>query len=153
MRPLPAAAVGARRPDCLIDHADGPLPMSALLPHAFDDTDLGRVDRTAPHGTDATSTVPAALALKVGSGTVFVHPDVADGRQVWTAYWERSSGTADGEPAGILEEGPTWGAAGEAVAWGRIRTPRVIVVDAQGSTSWAGNSSRPAGIHQDWSTP
>ncbi|MET7425606.1 cytidine deaminase [Dactylosporangium sp. NPDC005555] len=135
-------------PDCLIDHADGPLPMSALLPYAFDDRDLGRIGGgTAPPAP----TVPAALALKVGTGTVFVHPDVADVRQVWTAYWERSSGTADGEPAGILEEGPTWATAGEAVAWGRIRTPRVVVVDAQGTSRWAGDTPRPAGIDQDWS--
>ncbi|MEV0132033.1 cytidine deaminase [Dactylosporangium sp. NPDC050688] len=135
-------------PGCLIDHADGPLPMSALLPYAFDDTDLGRI---ASHQAASAPTVPAALALKVGTGTVFVHPDVADGRQVWTAYWERSSGTADAEPAGILEEGPTWDTAADAVAWGRIRTPRVVVVDAQGGTSWAGDTPRPAGIEQDWS--
>jgi cytidine deaminase len=132
-------------PACLIDHADGPLPMSALLPYAFDDGDLDRF------AAEKQPTVPAALALKVGSGTVFVHPDIADGRQVWTGYWERSSGTGDDEPAGILEEGPTWGTAAEAVNWGRIRTPRVIVVDAQGTASWAGDTPRPAGIEHDWS--
>ena len=30
---------------------------------------------------------------------------------------------------------------------------RVVVVDAQGTTSWAGESPRPAGIEHDWSTP
>jgi cytidine deaminase len=127
--------------------------MSALLPYAFDDRDLDRVAGLDGSGAPPAPTVPAALALKVGTGTVFVHPDVADGRQVWTAYWERSSGVADGEPAGILEEGPTWATAAEAVGWGRIRTPRVVVVDAQGSTSWAGDTPRPAGIEHDWSTP
>jgi cytidine deaminase len=127
--------------------------MSALLPHAFDDADLARIAA----GHDKQPTVPAALALKVGSGTVFVHPDIAGGRQVWTSYWERSSGTGtgtgDAEPAGILEEGPTWDTAAEAVAWGRIRTPRVVVVDARGTASWAGDTPRPAGIEQDWSMP
>ena len=137
-------------PDCLIDHADGPLPMSALLPYAFDDTDLGRV---ASPGASATPTVPAALALKVGTGTVFVHPDVADGRQVWTAYWERSSGTADGEPAGILEEGPTWGTAAEASRLGPDPHATGGRGGRAGHFQWAGDTPRPAGIEQDWSTP
>jgi cytidine deaminase len=135
----------------LIDHASGPVPMSALLPHAFDTEDLDRI--AAEHAErDRRPAVPAALALKVGSGTVFVHPDIADGRQVWTSYWERSSGSADDEPAGILEEGPNFATAPEAVEWGRIRTPRVVVVDAQGTASWAGDTPRPTGIERDWST-
>jgi cytidine deaminase len=133
--------------ELLIDHQSGPLPMTALLPHAFDDQDLDRFGAVERAGAP---TVPAALALKVGSGTVFVHPDIANGRQVWTSYWERSSG-GDDEPAGILEEGPTFAAAREAVEWGRIRTPRVVVVDAQGTASWAGDTPRPNGIEQDWS--
>ncbi|GAA0739129.1 cytidine deaminase [Dactylosporangium roseum] len=135
-------------PSLLIDHASGPLPMTALLPYAFDDTDLERFAAER----DKQPTVPAALALKVGSGTVFVHPEIAAGQQVWTAYWERSSGTGDDERTGILEEGPTWDTAAEAVNWGRIRTPRVVVIDAQGTASWAGDTPRPAGIEQDWST-
>ncbi|GAA2389349.1 cytidine deaminase [Dactylosporangium salmoneum] len=132
----------------LIDHREGPLPMTALLPHAFDDADLDRIAAER----DRRPAVPAALALKVGSGTVFVHPDIAEGRQVWTSYWERSSGAADDEPAGILEEGPTFASDAEAVEWGRIRTPRVVVVDGQGNTSWAGDTPRPAGIERDWSS-
>jgi cytidine deaminase len=137
-------------PALLIDHASGPLPMSSLLPYAFDDTDLVRIVDRGP--ADDRPGVPAALALNVGRGTVFVHPDIADGRAVWTSYWERSSGTGDDEPAGILEEGPIFLSAAEAVDWGRIRTPRVVVVDALGTTSWAGDTPRPAGIEQDWSS-
>jgi cytidine deaminase len=136
-------------PDCLIDHVDGPEPMVSLLPYAFDDADLARSpQRTAP----SAPSVPAALALHAGTGTVFVHPDVAAGKQVWTAYWERSSGFgADPlEPTGILEEGPSWDGAADAVAWGRVRTPRVVVVDASGATAWAGTGARPAGIEKDW---
>jgi cytidine deaminase len=136
-------------PDCLIDHVDGPEPMASLLPYAFDDTDLGRAPRRPAQPDTA---VPAGLALLAGSGTVFVHPDVLGGKQVWTAYWERSSGLgADpSEPAGILEEAPSWEQVREAVAWGRERTPRVIVVDATGGTAWAGVGERPTGIERDW---
>ncbi len=93
-------------PDCLVDHVDGPEPMAALLPDAFDDTDLGR----APREPKPSTAVPASLALLAGTGTVFVHPDVVGGSQVWTAYWERSSkfGADPDEPTGILEEGPSW---------------------------------------------
>jgi len=131
-------------PECLIDHVDGPEPMASLLPYAFDDADLSRVPRRPSLG------VPASLALQVGTGTVFVHPDVAGGRQIWTAYWERSSGVDPTEPTGILEEGPSWERVEDAVAWGRARTPRVLVVDASGATTWAGNGARPAGIEKDW---
>lgn len=138
--------------ELLVDHAGGPLPMTALLPHAFDDADLDRIAAERERAErDRKPTVPAALALKVGSGTVFVHPDIAEGRQVWTSYWERSSGASADEPAGILEEGPTFATAADAVEWGRIRTPRVVVVDAQGAASWAGEAPRPAGIERDWS--
>ena len=98
------------------------------------------------------SSVPAGLALYTGTGTVFVHPDVAAGQQVWTGYWERSAGfgAVEGEPTGILEEAPTWSAPADAVAWGRARTPRVVVVDASGATTWAGSGDRPTGIDRDW---
>jgi cytidine deaminase len=118
--------------------------MADLLPSAFDADDL-----RAPVSAGAVA-VPAALARHTGTGTVFVHPDVLSGKQVWTAYWERSSG-APGEPAGILEEAPTWPEASLAVSWGRVRTSRVIVIDASGAAAWAGASQRPTEIDRDWS--
>src|SRR5688572_10244434 len=135
--------------ECLIDHARGPVPMGELLPYAFDDTDLGRV---AGAGEPVRTGVPPSLAVNVGTGTVFIHPDVTGDRTVWTGYWERSSsfGTDPGEPSGILEEGPLWPDADSAVAWGRLRTPRVVVVDAGGAATWAGSGERPAGIEQNW---
>ena len=84
--------------------------------------------------------VPARLAEWRGRGTVFVHPDMAGGQRVWTGYWERSdrafTSDADGRATartrraavgevGILEEAPTWSEQADAVAWGRVRTPRV----------------------------
>jgi cytidine deaminase len=124
-------------PDCLVDSVDGPLPMEALLPGAFEAADLGR----------AVPAIPGRLLAFRGKGTVFVHPDVAGGQRVWTGYWERSTGTGD-DPPGILEEAPTWPSAAEAVAWGRARTPRVVVVDADGTTSWAGVGDGPADLPQ-----
>jgi cytidine deaminase len=120
-------------PDCLVDAPDRPVPMSELLPYAFEAADMGRV---AP-------SIPGRLMEFRGRGTVFVHPDMAGGQRVWTGYWERSSG-ADDEPPGILDEAPSWPSTVEAVTWGRARTPRVVVVDADGATWWAGVGDGPA---------
>jgi cytidine deaminase len=106
--------------------------MAHLLPYAFDAAELDRPPQ-----------LPAKLREYQGRGTVFVHPDVLDGQRVWTGYWERSSGAGADEPAGILEEAPQWRAVEDAVAWGRLRTARVVVVDADGKTSWAGTGRGP----------
>jgi cytidine deaminase len=50
------------------------------------------------------------------------------------------------EERGILEEGPTWEKRDDAVAWGRERTPRVVVVYADGALSWAGEGEPPAAL-------
>ena len=121
-------------PECLVDAPGGPLPMSELLPYAFEAEDLGR----------AAPSIPGRLLEFRGRGTVFVHPDVANGQRVWTGYWERSTGTD--EPPGILDEAPTWPSPVDAVAWGRARTPRVVVVDADGATWWAGSGEGPADL-------
>jgi cytidine deaminase len=155
-------------PECLVEAEGGPLRMASLLPHAFDAEDL---DRPAP-----VEMLPARVRQWHGRGTVFVHPDQVGGQQVWTAYWERSSGlandagyagdagdshgAADAEASpgreedergileederGILEEGPIWMSSADAIAWGRARTPRVVVVDADGTLSWAGDGDPPA---------
>jgi cytidine deaminase len=123
-------------PHCLVDAQPAPVPMSALLPHAFDADELSERGRPA---------IPARLREHHGRGTVFVHPDMAGGQRIWTGYWERSSGTS-GEPTGILEEAPNWPLVDDAVAWGRQRTTRVVVVDADGATYWAGEGAAPAGM-------
>jgi cytidine deaminase len=125
-------------PSLAIDASGGPITMVDLLPHAFDATDLGRA-APAPGGW-----VPARLAEHVGRGTVFVHPEVAGGQQVWTGYW------GGDEPAGIIEEGPVWPRAADGIAWGRARTPRVVIVDARGTAYWAGAGPRPAEIAEEW---
>jgi cytidine deaminase len=128
-------------PTCLVDHWDGPLPLAELLPHAFGPENL----------TESVSTpvwVPPKLREHRGTGTVFVHPDMAGGTRVWTGYWERSS--AGGAAGTILEEGPVWTEAAEGVAWGRARTPRVVVVDADGQLFWAGADPAPAEVGQVW---
>jgi cytidine deaminase len=123
-------------PQCLVDHADGPLPLAALLPHAFGPENL--------HEPLHPPAIAPRLRQFHGQGTVFVHPDMSGGERVWTAYWERSAG-ADAD-RGILEEGPMWTEVTEAVAWGRVRTPRVVVVEADGELSWAGTGPAPAEI-------
>ncbi len=130
-------------PECLVDHADGPLPLSKLLLHAFGPEDLHEPTHPSP--------LPPRLRRWEGKGTVFVHPDVAAGEQVWTAYWERSSGV-DSE-RGILDEGPMWTDVAEAVAWGQARTPRVIVVEADGELAWAGTEAAPPEVTRMWSEP
>jgi cytidine deaminase len=131
----------------LVDHAGGPVTMADLLPYAFDEIDLGRV--TSP-AADSTARVPAVLSNRVGSGTAFLHPDVAGGQQVWTGYW---SAGRPGDPEGsasVIEEGPVWPDAGSAVAWGRARTPRVVVIDGEGHMYWAGAGERPSEFAEEW---
>lgn len=128
-------------PHCLVDHRDGPLPLSDLLPHAFGPDDLHEPLHPPP--------LPPRLRQFHGQGTVFVHPDTAGGQQMWTAYWERSAGSE--AERGILEEGPMWTDLADAVAWGRARTPRVVVVEADGELAWAGTGPAPAEIGRVWS--
>jgi cytidine deaminase len=133
-------------PDCLVDAAGKPRRMAELLPEAFDEIALGKVVTSTVDSRDA---VPARLAPYLGRGTVFVHAEVLGGRQVWTGYWERSSGTGD-DPAGIIEEAPTWPDLAAAVAWARARTPRVVVVEPDGTLEWAGPGDPPAGMEKRW---
>jgi cytidine deaminase len=130
-------------PDCLVDAAPGPIPLAELLPYPFETADLDRVKRN-----DSVAEVPGRLLEFVGRGTVFVHRDVLGGRTVWTGYWERASHADEG--AGILEEAPTWPQAAAAVAWGRARTPRVVVVEGDGTMSWAGTGDPPVEVGTQW---
>jgi cytidine deaminase len=128
-------------PQCLIDADPQPRSMAELLPHAFDVADLDAVTaQSKPHAP----VLPPDLAEWKGRGTVFVHADMAGGQRIWTGYWERS--TTPDEPAGILEEAPNWPSAAEGAAWGRVRTPRVVVVRADGTTAWAGEGNPPTGM-------
>lgn len=127
-------------PSCLIDAHPTARAMAELLPFAFDEGDMALVSGTP---------VPARLRGYEGTGTVFVHPDLAGADQVWTGYWERSTGSA-GERTGILEEAPNFGTPEEAVAWGRLRTPRVVVVSTEGELAWAGAGEPPPPISARW---
>ena len=133
-------------PECLVEALPRPLRMAELLPHAFGPEDIEKVTGATP-----VPEVPTALAKWRGRGTVFVHPDLSGGETIWTGYWERSSGEPGStEEKGILEEGPNLASASAAVAWGLVRTPRVVVVDAEGALSWAGEGEAPEGIPQRW---
>ncbi len=134
--------------ECLVEAVPRPLRMAELLPHAFGREDLDTVTKIAP-----VPEVPARLARWRGRGTVFVHPDISGGNRVWTAYWERATGATGpeaGEEVGILEEGPIWKAVADAVSWARVRTPRVVVVDSEGSLRWAGEGEAPENIATRW---
>ena len=76
-----------------------------------------------------------------------------------SAQWQRDEGTlssgADARPGSwgghavnLIDY--TRGAGPVCVTWGRLRTARVLVVDGQGSTYWAGVGPRPAEIDEDW---
>ena len=132
-------------PNCLIEAKGGPLTMAQLLPHAFDVADIDAVV-----GEHPVPVVPDRLAAWRGRGSVFVHPDLDAGRQVWTAYWERSAGAEVEAETGVLEEGPTWPDPAEAIEWGLARTPRVVVVDAGGNFFWAGEGDPPMEIPVRW---
>jgi cytidine deaminase len=133
-------------PDCRVETAAGSVSMAELLPFAFDVADLDRAAEKADK--PSVDAVPSRLLEYVGHGAVFVHRDVAGGQLVWTGYWERAA-HAD-EPSGILQEAPTWPDAAAAVAWGRARTSRVVVVEADGTLSWAGVGDPPAEIAREW---
>src|SRR4051812_46731348 len=130
-------------PECLFEAVPRPLKLSELLPHAFGPDDLDKVT-----GPASGHQVPDALAKWRGRGTVFVHPDLAGGATIWTGYWERSGG--QDEVKGVLEEAPNFPTAAEAVSWGQVRTPRIVVVDADGGLSWAGEGDPPEGIPVTW---
>jgi len=66
-------------PDCLVEAVPRPLRMDELLPNAFGLADIDKVTGATP-----VPEVPAVLAKWRGRGTVFVHPDLAGGVQVWT---------------------------------------------------------------------
>ena len=131
-------------PDCLVDFEDGPLRMAELLPHAFDQGRLAAGQPVVRDVVDEVAGPGPGLIEYLGRGTVFVHRDVVAGRPVWTGYWERAAHADEG--AGILEEAPNWSEADAAVAWGRARTSRVVVVEADGTLSWAGMGEPPAEI-------
>jgi cytidine deaminase len=132
---------------CLVEAVPRPLTMAELLPHAFGPEDLDKVN-----GPASGPEVPAPLAKWRGRGTVFVHPDLSGGATVWTGYWERSGGSPQESDVakGVLEEGPNFPTAADAVAWGRVRTPRIVVVAADGGLTWAGEGEPPEGIPDRW---
>jgi cytidine deaminase len=129
-------------PDCEIDSDTGPIRLVQLLPHAF--------DAVAMKWSPGEPGVPARLREWQGSGIVFVHPDSVGGAVVWTAYWQQDTEAAVVDRHTILEEGPVWTGTAEAVAWGRQRTPRVVVVDTAGELRWAGTGEPPADIPVRW---
>ncbi|GAA2524134.1 cytidine deaminase [Pilimelia columellifera] len=135
-------------PDCLVDAGEGPRAMAELLPDAFDVADLDAASERPAHAP----VVPARFASWRGRGTVIVHPDLVNGVEMWTGYWERAEPGAPppGDGPRIIEEAPTWGDVTEAVAWGRARTERVVVIDDEGAARWAGGGDPPPEAPRRW---
>jgi len=75
-------------------------------------------------------------------GTVWLVADRVTGD--FLCYWY--SGTVDGR----LVEHARAASAGEAVAWGRQRTPLVRIRTADALTFWAGTAPRPEGFVRTW---
>lgn len=76
----------------------------------------------------------------LGRGTVFIAYDGEGGHPHWMGYWDLAP---DGPPT-PLETGPGWTSAEAAVAWGRVRAPRVLIrVDENSGYLWAGDGEAP----------
>ncbi|GGK30800.1 hypothetical protein GCM10010124_24500 [Pilimelia terevasa] len=135
---------------CLVDAPTAPRALGTLLPHAFDvaDLDAGRPD------ADLAPVVPGRLAAWRGQGTAVIHPDLVHGVEMWTGYWERDEPGQPPQKTGprIIEEAPNWGNIADAVAWGRARTPRVVVIDDLGAARWAGDGPPPPEVPQAWTS-
>lgn len=86
-----------------------------------------------------------ADAERGGRGTVFlVEEDAGDGSggRAWCGYWDASP-----EGRGILEDGGRHPTLDSAVAWGRARSPRVLVrYEGAGAYLWAGAGAPPPGV-------
>jgi cytidine deaminase len=77
-----------------------------------------------------------------GDGTAWLVADRSSDR--FDCYWY--TGTNDGE----LVEQAGAATADDAVAWGRVRTPRVRIRTRAGQTQWAGTDPRPATFAVSW---
>jgi hypothetical protein len=92
---------------------------------------------------------PDSLAIDSyrGRGTVWIAADRApSGTLEWFGYWDIEP---DGAPR-HLEDGPRWQRPEDAVAWGRERTPRVLIrLDEVGGYWWAGIGPPPREAQSD----
>lgn len=77
-----------------------------------------------------------------GDGTVWLVAHRPEGD--YLCYWY--VGTGDGH----LAESARVANAPAAVAWGRLRTPRVRLSTGDGCSQWAGTADRPAGFTTTW---
>jgi hypothetical protein len=83
----------------------------------------------------------------LGTGTVFIAWDPHAEDPHYSAYWDSFP---DHEPSMPLEDGPRTTSVEEAVAWGRQRTPRVLIrpeLDPH-EYYWAG-ADEPSGVDAD----
>jgi cytidine deaminase len=146
--------------ELLVGTGGAPIPMTDLLPMAFDADAFDAADEAADVHVDrrakAHDQPGSQLRDMLGHGTVFVHPDSVDGQRAWTAYWDGSVGDQPGvaaRQAAILDEAPTMSTVADVIEWGLARTRRVVVVDADGEMFWAGEGPPPDQVPRRWSAP
>ncbi|HSS10516.1 MAG TPA: hypothetical protein VLL25_11560 [Acidimicrobiales bacterium] len=80
-----------------------------------------------------------------GEGTAWLVADPDQGD--YLCYWY--AGPSDGLLVGQARAAT----ATEAVAWGRLRTPRVRIRTTDACAYWAGTAPRPEGFSNSWSDP
>jgi hypothetical protein len=80
-----------------------------------------------------------------GEGTAWLVADLGQGD--YLCYWY--AGPSDGLLVGQARAAT----ASEAVAWGRLRTPRVRIRTTDACSYWAGTAPRPEGFSNSWFEP
>jgi hypothetical protein len=83
-------------------------------------------------------------ATRRGEGTVWLVADRLS--NIVHCYWYA------GASGGQLVEQASAASAGDAVTWGRDRTPRVRIRTREGETEWAGTAPRPDTFAASWSS-
>jgi hypothetical protein len=79
---------------------------------------------------------------RTGDGTAWLVVDRV--KADYLCYWYAGPG------GGELMEHARVANAPDAVAWGRLRTPRVRIRTADNCTAWAGTAPRPQGLNHTW---
>jgi hypothetical protein len=136
----------------LVDHADGPVTMADLLPHAFDEIDLGRVGHPA---TEAAAIRPPGCRRRCPAASAAGTGVPAPGRRGWAAGVDRLLERRPARrPTGLRLDHR----GGPGVAGRRDRRRLGPGADAAGGGGrragsapyWAGAGERPGEFAEEW---
>ena len=131
-------------PECLVEAVPRPLRMAELLPHAFGPDDIEKV----AGGRGAGGAGRAGQVARSGHGVRAPRPvrrRAGLDRLLGAVHRQRRRGRR--ARRACSRRGRTSPTAGAAVAWGLVRTPRIVVVDADGGAV-LGRRGRAAGGHR-----